>query len=97
MVDAMPKDGYKVIGTIISLKRNAVCDQGHKVGDQFDLSDSKSAGLCTWLYSSIFPHLRMLHAGGTPLGSNGEKLEKSILMRCPDMNTDVTIELRRVN
>lgn len=93
MTDAMPMDGYKVIGTIKSIKGH--CPVGHKIGDKFELSISTSAGLCGWLYHDIFPWVWQLQSGGQPLGPNKEKLEKSILVPCVDLDNQVIIELTR--
>ena len=92
MVQAKAKPGYKVIGTIKSIKGN--CNAGHKVGDKFEISGRSTAGLCGWLYYDIFPNVVILQAGGDPWG-DGVKVEEGILMRCPDIDNEVTIELKR--
>ena len=92
MVETKPKHGDKVIGTIKSVKGH--CNAGHKVGDKFEISCRNAAGLCGWLYYNIFPNLAILQTGGDPWG-DGEQVEKGILMRCPDIDNEVTIELKR--
>ena len=94
MEDNIPDDGYKVIGTVKSIKGH--CPAGHNVGDTFELSVEDSAGLCGWLYHEIFPHVWMLQAGGRMLGPNKEKLEKSILVPCMDMDNQLVLELKRI-
>ena len=91
MVETKPKHGDKVIGTIKSVKGQ--CNAGHKVGDKFEISCRNAAGLCGWLYYNIFPNLAILQTGGDPWG-DGIQVEKGILMRCPDIDNEVTIELK---
>jgi uncharacterized repeat protein (TIGR04076 family) len=91
MVETKPKHGDKVIGTIKSVKGH--CNAGHKVGDKFEISCRNAAGLCGWLYYNIFPNLAILQTGGDPWG-DGIQVEKGILMRCPDIDNEVTIELK---
>ena len=40
------------------------------------------------------PNVVILQAGGDPWG-DGVKVEEGILMRCPDIDNEVTIELKR--
>ena len=93
MVEAKPKHGYKVIGTIKSVKGH--CNAGHKVGDKFEISSRNTAGLCGWFYYDIFPNLVLLQFGGDPWG-DGVRVEKGILARCSDIDNEVTIELKRI-
>jgi uncharacterized repeat protein (TIGR04076 family) len=92
MVETKPKHGDKVIGTIKSVKGH--CNAGHKVGDKFEISCRNAAGLCGWLYYNIFPNLAILQTGGDPWGDSVQ-VEKGILMRCPDIENEGTIELKR--
>lgn len=87
-----PKHGYKVIGTIKSVKGH--CNAGHKVGDKVEISTRKTAGLCGWFYYDMFPNIVMLQTGCDPWG-DGVRVEKGILMRCADIDNEVTIELKR--
>jgi uncharacterized repeat protein (TIGR04076 family) len=93
MVEDKPKHGYKVIGTIKSVKGH--CNAGHKVGDKFEISGRNSASLCGWFYYGIFPNVVMLQTGGDPWGDD-VRVEKGILARCPDIDNEVTIELKRI-
>ena len=94
MLDTITKNGYKVIGTITSVKGK--CNAGHKVGDQFDLSVMSSGGLCGWLYRDLFPHLWLLQCGGNMIGNTPDHMERSIPMRCPDIDNEVMISLKPI-
>ena len=93
MAETKSTHGYKVTGTIKSIKGH--CNAGHKVGDEFQITGRDAAGLCGWLYYSIFPNVVILQTGGDPWG-DGVRVEKGLLMRCPDIDNEVTIELKRV-
>jgi len=92
MVDAYKQHGYKVIGTIKSVKGH--CTEGHKVGETFELTHRSNNCLCGWLYYTVFPNVWMLQTGGNPWVDT-ENLDKGLLMRCPDIDNEVTIELKR--
>ena len=81
--------GYKVIGTIKSVKGN--CRAGHKVGDRLELSGHSSGGLCGFFYHDIFPTITMLQFGGSYPWGDPDKVERE----CIDKGNAVTIELRR--
>ena len=81
--------GYKVIGTIKSIKGE--CSAGHKVGDRLELSGHSSGGLCGFFYHDIFPYIIMLQFGGKfPDSWGGGVVE----LECMDRTNAVTIELR---
>ena len=84
---------YKVVGTIKSIKGH--CKQGLKVGETFELTRRGDHSLCGNLFRSIFPNVWMLQTGGNPWNDT-EKLERGLLMRCPDIDNEVTIELKRI-
>ena len=92
MVDDVKQHQYKVIGTIKSIKGH--CNQGHKVGETFELTRRGDTCLCGWLHYTVFPNVWMLQTGGNPWNDT-EKLERGLLMRCPDIDNEVTIELKR--
>ena len=83
------QNGYKVIGTVISVKGN--CSWEHKAGDKIELSLHNTGGLCGLFYHDIFPFLLLLQYGADyPRGRPGRaKLE------CADRRNAVTIELQR--
>lgn len=88
-----PKIGYKVIGTIKSVK--GFCNAGHKKGDQIELSGHETGGLCGFFYHDIFPYLIMLQFGG----SFPEKWVSDpdvVELECMDRFNVVKIELRRI-
>jgi uncharacterized repeat protein (TIGR04076 family) len=79
----------KIVGTIKSVK--GTCGWGHKAGDTFEISTRDTAGLCGWLYHTVFPNLCILQSSGNqwPAG-------KTIIMGCPDRSNEVIIELKLV-
>ena len=88
-----PKIGYKVIGTIRSVK--GFCNAGHKKGDQMELSGHETGGLCGFFYHDIFPYIIMLQFGG----SFPEKWVSDpdvVELECMDRFNVVKIELRRI-
>ena len=88
-----PKIGYKVIGTIKSVK--GFCNAGHKKGDQIELSGHETGGLCGFFYHDIFPYIIMLQFGG----SFPEKWVSDpdvVELECMDRFNVVKIELRRI-
>lgn len=88
-----PKIGYKVIGTIKSVK--GFCNAGHKKGDQIELSGHETGGLCGFFYHDIFPYIIMLQFGGSfpeKWVSDPDVME----LECMDRFNVVKIELRRI-
>jgi len=88
-----PKIGYKIIGTIKSVK--GFCNAGHKKGDQIELSGHETGGLCGFFYHDIFPYIIMLQFGG----SFPEKWVSDpdvVELECMDRFNVVKIELRRI-
>ena len=81
---------HKVIGTIKSIKGK--CSWGHQVGDTFEISDQTGSGLCGRIYYTIYPNVVMLQNGG----GDEARATTGIIMRCPDINNEVTIEIRRI-
>ncbi|HEX9975618.1 MAG TPA: TIGR04076 family protein [Dehalococcoidales bacterium] len=82
--------GYKVIGTIKSVK--GTCSWGHKVGDKLEMSGHNTAGLCGFFYHDIFPSIIMLQFGGKYPWGDPDKVQ----VECMDRYNAVTIELQRV-
>lgn len=88
-----PKLGYRIIGTIKSVK--GVCSAGHKPGDRIELSGYDSGGLCGFFYHDIFPYIIMLQFGGAfPPDWGGDP--DIVELGCVDKINAVTIELKRV-
>lgn len=87
------KFGYKIIGTIKSVK--GFCNAGHKKGDMMELSAYNTGGLCGFFYHDIFPYIVMLQFGGSfppEWGGNPDIVE----LECMDRWNIVRIELRRI-
>ncbi len=90
MADTVNK-GYKFIGTIKNIKGH--CNAGHNIGDKFELSAHKTAGICGFFYNSIFPTLMTLQFGGhLPWFPNPDV----IMLECPDKMNAVILELKRI-
>ena len=81
--------GYKVIGTIKSVK--GTCSWGHQVGDKIELSGHNTGGLCGFFYHDIFPTIIMLQFGGQYPWGEPDRVE----LECMDRSNAVTIELQR--
>lgn len=91
MSSEMPEHGYRIVGTIKSIKGQ--CSAGHKVGDKFELSCYSSAGLCGFFYHDLFPWISVLQYGGSyPWYEDKDVVE----LECIDKYNAVTIELRRI-
>ena len=88
----MAKDpglGKKVRAEVIGLKGQ--CNAGHKVGDQFELSCWDTAGMCGFLYTSIFPTPNVMQFDGAyPWGAD------ELTANCPDGYNLLTIKLSRL-
>lgn len=84
-----PGIGYKVTGTIISVKGK--CNAGHYVGEEFEISCHNPAGLCGFFYHDIFPTLSTFQFGGSMPWWGKDTIDLS----CPDKDNEVVIRLRR--
>jgi uncharacterized repeat protein (TIGR04076 family) len=88
----------KVVLKITSMKGN--CVAGHKVGDEFDLSQDFVLGysgakkvLCPYAFYAAFPSWRVLRFGGVfPY----EEDKDTSHVACPDPLNPLTMELRRI-
>lgn len=88
-----PKIGYKVIGTIKSVK--GFCNAGHNEGDQIELSGHETGGLCGFFYHDIFPYIIMLQFGGS-FPETWDSDPDVVELECMDRFNAVKIELRRI-
>ena len=89
-----PKIGYRIIGTIKSVK--GTCSAGHNVGDQIEISGYGSTPqLCGFFYHDIFPYIIMLQFGGS-FPSEFEGDPDVVELTCLDKVNAVTIELKRI-
>lgn len=84
-----PAFGRKIKAEVIGLGR--VCNAGHKVGDQFEVSCYNTAGMCGFLYNAIFPTLNVMQFEGSyPWGTD------EAVLNCPDTYNLLTIKLSRL-
>ncbi len=79
-----------VIARIIS--QQGTCSAGHKEGDEFIISQSTPAGMCSWAYYTLFPFATVLQFGGS---FPWEKDPDKTTVVCPDPESPVVFELRR--
>ena len=79
-----------VIARVISQKGN--CSAGHKVGDEFVISEKTPSGICSWSFYTLFPFAQVLKFGGSfPWEEDSNKA----IVACPDPVNPVVFELRR--
>jgi len=84
-------ESKRVIARVISQK--GTCAAGHKVGDEFLVSDATPAGMCPWAFYALFPFASVLQFGGSfPWEEDRDKSGAA----CPDAANPVVFELRRV-
>lgn len=84
-------DRYDVRVKVIS--RKGTCVNGHKVGDEFVISRTTTAGICLGAFGALFSFLRTLMFGGTfPWSPDPE----AATVACPDAENSVVFELRRI-
>ena len=87
------KIGYKIVGTIKSVK--GYCNAKHKKGDTLELSGHNTGGLCGFFYHDIFPYIIMLQFGGS-FPKQWTKDPDVLELECPDRYNVVKIELKRL-
>lgn len=81
----------KVRVRVVSQK--GTCALGHKVGDQWVITDKTPEGICLSAFDVLYPNLRVLGFGGSfPWESDPDV---STLV-CPDPANPVVFELRRL-
>jgi uncharacterized repeat protein (TIGR04076 family) len=70
------------------------CDNGHQVGDTFEITDAKTpGGICLSAFSAILPKLMALMLGGD-IPWSGDK--DADIVACPDPENAVRWEVRRI-
>lgn len=69
------------------------CSAGHKVGDQWIVSDKTPGGICLSAFNTLYPNLRTLRFGGS-FPWEADPATSSIA--CPDNKNPVVFELKRV-
>jgi uncharacterized repeat protein (TIGR04076 family) len=81
----------QIIARVISQK--GVCEAGHRVGDEFVISQASPDGMCSWAFHTLFPFAEVLQFGGS---FPWEKDPGKARVACPDPDNPVVFELRRV-
>jgi uncharacterized repeat protein (TIGR04076 family) len=84
-------DRYDVKVKVISQK--GTCGAGHKVGDEWTISDKTPAGICLSAFNALFPATRVLMFGGSFPWSDDPDTATAA---CPDAANPVVFELKRV-
>lgn len=70
-------------------KIDAECPYGHKVGDQFRVTDMNYDNLCGALFQSIHPYITTLHYGGGFPYNNNANCFKAL---CPEMRVHADVK-----
>jgi len=83
-------EGRKVTARVISQKGK--CEAGHKVGDEFVLSDMCPQHMCAWAFYALFPYAQVLMCGGT---FPWEKEPDNCTVACSDPINPVVFELTK--
>lgn len=82
---------YEVAAKVISQK--GTCVSGHKVGDEFLITDKTPPGMCAWAFYTLFPFISPLQFGASfPWEEDRDKTT----VACPDPANPVIFELRRL-
>ena len=79
-----------VIATVISQK--GTCAAGHKVGEEFIISDRTCPGVCSWAFCTLLPFAGVLLFGGS---FPWEEESGRTTVACPDAGNPVVFGLRR--
>lgn len=80
----------RIIAKVISQK--GTCEAGHRVGDEFEIGQTTSEGMCSWAFYTIFPFAEPLEFGAS---FPWEKGKSKARVACPDPDNPVIFELRR--
>ena len=84
-------ESYKVRVKVISQK--GICDQGHKVGDEWLVGEKTPEGMCIFAFASLLPFIApLLYGGAFPWDKDPDRT----IGVCPDPDNPVVFELRRV-
>jgi uncharacterized repeat protein (TIGR04076 family) len=79
-----------VIAKVVSVKGQ--CTAGHKVGDEFVISQKTPTGMCAWAYHTIFPFATALQFGGS---FPWEEDARKATVACSDPDNPVVFEIRQ--
>ncbi len=74
------------------ISQKGTCSAGHKVGDEFAITDRTPPGMCAWAFYVIFPFAEVLQFGGS---FPWEKDPDKTAVACPDPESPVVFELKR--
>ena len=81
----------KIRATVVSLKGH--CNNGHAVGQSWDIESLTPAGICISAFTCIIPAMRVLRFGGE---FPWAKDKGTAQVACPDAENPVVFELRRI-
>ena len=81
---------YEVIARVASQK--GICSAGHKVGDEFIISEKTPADMCSWAFYALYPFSTVLRFGAS---FPWERDSFTSIVACPDPENPVVFELRR--
>ncbi len=87
----MERKEYDIVIRLVDNQRP--CHAGHKIGDEWLLTDKTPEGICTWAYNAIYPMALTLQYGGMfPWQEDPDVMQVS----CPDGKVNNIFELRRI-
>jgi len=81
---------HEVVAKVISQK--GTCSAGHKVGDEFLVSQLTPRNMCSWAFCSLFQFAAVLQSGAS---FPWELSKDSTTVACPDPENPLVFELRR--
>jgi uncharacterized repeat protein (TIGR04076 family) len=84
------EDYLNVKAKVISCK--GTCSAGHKVGDEFLMTQKTPENMCSWAFYTLFPFVSALQFKGS---FPWEKDPDRATVCCPDGDNLVVFELKR--
>lgn len=74
------------------ISQKGTCSAGHKVGDEFHITEKTPPQMCSWAFYTLFPFAEVLQFGGS---FPWEKDPDKATVACPDPENPVVFELVR--
>ena len=76
------------------VEAQGICVANHKVGDTFVQENEVTVGgICSAAYNTILPYIvALLYGGSFPY----QKEDGAVILRCPDPENRLVLELKRV-
>ena len=74
------------------ISQKGTCSGGHKIGDEYIITENTPSGMCSWAFYTLFPAAEVLKFGGS---FPWEKDRDKTTVACPDPDNPVVFELSR--